>query len=426
MSFPVLTVENLGKCYVAYPSNLHRFAEWFGFKSPHKPEFWAVRNVSFSLRAGEALALIGQNGAGKSTLLKLITGTIRPTTGKVHVAGRISAILELGLGFNPELTGRENVYLAGGLMGFSVRELNAFVPEIQEFAELGEFFDQPLRVYSSGMRARLAFAVATCVRPNVLIVDEVLSVGDAAFQRKCFRRIEEYLSAGTALLFVSHNLETVKKLCDRALFLKGGLVEQLGPAKQVCDEYERYLFGGPRTTQAAQLAPKAETCRFDPSLVASCEMIYGNGKADIEACWLADVKGRRINVVESGIPFRWCYRVRFHEHVARPIFAMMLKTCEGVALYGVDSKHLKIDSGNFEAGDVVEVEFTLKNPLAPGVYYLNCGVRLDNYDRVEFLSRRVDAALLRVVSAPSSTVATGLTELNAMLSLNKTKTLSYG
>ncbi len=422
MSDPVLTVEGVGKCYAAYSSNLHRFAEWFGLPSRHKREFWAVREVSFSLQRGEALALIGQNGAGKSTLLKLITGTVRPTTGRVHVAGRISAMLELGLGFNPEFSGRQNVYLAGGLMGFSVRELDALIPGIQEFSELGEFFDQPLRVYSSGMQARLAFAVATCVRPEILIVDEVLSVGDAAFQRKCFQRIESYLADGTALLFVSHNLEVVKTLCNQALFLREGKVAAFGSAKQVCDEYERYLFGD-RNREKAHLSSistvKPEATKFDPSLNVSCEMVYGNGIADIESCWLADISGRQINVVESGTPFCWCYRVRFNEEVDNPVFAMMLKTREGVALYGVDSRILGIERRRFRAGEVVEINFALTNPLAPGIYYLNCGVRVDKADSVEFLSRRVDAAILRVTSNANSTAAVGMVEMQAKMALSK-------
>ena len=212
----VVRVESVGKCYSTYASNLARFGRWFGLPARAVREFWAVRDVSFALERGEALGLIGQNGAGKSTLLKLIAGVVRPTTGAVVVAGRVGAILELVLGFNPDLNGRLNARLAGGLMGLATAELDTLMPQIEEFAEIGEFFDQPLRVYSSGMQMRLAFAVATAVRPDVLIVDEVLSVGDSYFQHKSFDRIRQFRQQGTSLLLVSHGMGDVRALCDRA------------------------------------------------------------------------------------------------------------------------------------------------------------------------------------------------------------------
>ena len=187
MSDLVLNISGLGKCYASYRNNLARFAQWFGFPARHTHEYWALRDVNFTLRRGEALAFIGQNGAGKSTLLKLITGTVRPSTGSVTIHGRISAILELGLGFNPDFTARQNVYLAGGLMGLSTAELTDLMPDIENFAEIGDFFDQPLRIYSSGMNARLAFALATAVRPDVLIVDEVPKCRRQLFSAQKFR-----------------------------------------------------------------------------------------------------------------------------------------------------------------------------------------------------------------------------------------------
>lgn len=417
----VLSVHNLGKAFRLYRSEWHRFARWFGLPVKPAEETWVLRHVSFDIRSGEAIGIVGQNGAGKSTLLKIITGTLRPSEGQVQVHGRIAAILELGMGFNPELTGRQNVRHAAGLMGFSLEQIEAAMPDIEAFAEIGEYFDQPVRTYSTGMQMRLAFAVATAWRPEILIVDEALSVGDAAFQRKCFQRLEIYRRANTTLLFVSHDIETVKKICDRAIFLKEGRVAALGPAKQVCDEYERYLFGAHKTVgateRAAAAVPEKENARFDPTLVASCEQVYGNGKAHIEACWLADVSGRRINIVESGVPFRWCYRVRFDEAVCEPVFAMMLKTREGITLYGTDSRELDVEPRRFQRDDRVEISFLLSNPLAPGTYYLNCGVRLHTETGVEFLSRRVDAAILRVTKGSKNTVAVGLVEMQAKLTI---------
>lgn len=418
-----ITVSNLGKAYKHYPHRWSRLLEWVQpVNKPRHQLKWVLQNVSFTVQPGEAVGLVGVNGAGKSTMLKMITGTVQPTTGSVQVSGRIAALLELGMGFHSDFTGRQNVFMAGQLLGYSLDEISALMPEIEAFAEIGDYIDQPVRVYSSGMQVRLAFAVSTAVRPDVLIVDEALSVGDAAFQRKCFQRIEGFRSAGTTLLFVSHDIETVKKLCDRAIFIKEGRLDQWGPAKQVCDEYERYMFSGCRSTSStvplANTKRAADVTRFDPSLIASCELTYGNGKADIEACWLLDTSGNQINVVESGTSFRWCYRVRFHEDVNKPIFAMMIKTKEGVALYGVDSNKLMSESRYFQAGEVVDVDFTFENPLAPGVYYLNCGLRMDNPNGVEFLSRRIDSAILRVTSGLSSTAVVGTIELSASLAIS--------
>jgi lipopolysaccharide transport system ATP-binding protein len=214
-----LHVQNVGKRYTRYRSNLALFASWLGFPVTHTHEFWALRDFSLTLHAGEALACIGQNGAGKSTLLKLVSGTVLPSRGHISVAGRVAAILELGLGFNLELTGRQNVHHAGGLRGFSPTQVEELIPDIEAFAELGEFFDEPLRVYSSGMQARLAFSLVTAVRPDLLIVDEILSVGDAYFQHKSFQRIRRFKDEGTAILFVSHSMADVRALCDRVILL---------------------------------------------------------------------------------------------------------------------------------------------------------------------------------------------------------------
>lgn len=419
----MITVSNIGKAYKQYPNRWSRVVEWLDPRNKQRHQLhWVLQDISFTIQAGEAVGIVGVNGAGKSTLLKMITGTTHPTTGSVQITGRVAALLELGMGFHPEFTGRQNVVMAGQLLGYTIDEIMELMPQIEAFAAIGDYIDQPVRIFSSGMQVRLAFAVSTASRPDVLIVDEALSVGDAAFQRKCFQKIETYRAEGTTLLFVSHDIETVKKLCDRALFIKEGRLAQWGAARQVCDEYERYLFGNrpnlSASSQTTHPVPATESAQLDPALVASCEMIYGSGKADIEACWLEDTSGRRINVIESGTRFKWRYRVRFHEDVIKPIFAMMLKSREGIALYGTDSKHLNAQHDNFHAGDVVEVDFTLESPLAQGLYYLNCGVRLDNPEGVEFLSRRVDSAIMRVSSSPSSTVAVGMIELEARLAFS--------
>jgi lipopolysaccharide transport system ATP-binding protein len=415
-----LTVSDLGKAFRSYRSEWQRVLSWLGFSVKPTAEHWVLRGVAFSVAAGEAVAIVGQNGAGKSTLLKLITGTLRTSEGNVQINGRVAAILELGMGFNPELTGRQNALHAGGLMGFDRRALQTVMPAIETFADIGEYFDQPIRTYSSGMQVRVAFAVATAFRPEILIIDEALAVGDAAFQRKCFQRIEAFRADGTTLLFVSHDLETVKKICSRAVFLRNGQLVRFGPAKQVCDDYEQHLFGG-KIRPAAAFTAGPERARFDPALVAaSCEVIYGDGRADIQSCRIESGQGERINVVANDQPFVWRYDVKFNDVVDDPIFAMLVKTREGITVYGVDSKQLEAPRRTYLPGEVIDVRFELSNRLAPGIYYLNCGVRLDQPDRIEFVSRRVDAALVKIVDSSPSTIIVGLVDMEANLVLAST------
>jgi lipopolysaccharide transport system ATP-binding protein len=410
-----LRLNNIGKAYKRYHRKYGRFAEWLGFGIHHELQ-WVLEGFTFDVEPGEFVGIVGINGAGKSTLLKIITGTTSPTRGSVEVDGRISALLELGMGFHPEFTGRENACMNALLSGYDKSAIEAGMDEIEKFAEVGDYFDQPMRTYSTGMHVRVAFSVATAFRPDILIVDEALSVGDASFQRKCFKRIEKFRAQGTTLLLVSHDLETIKKMCDRALFIREGTLARLGPAKTVCDEYEKYLFGG-RSQSVSSPQRENSAARFDPALVTHCEQVYGEGQAVIERCRIEDRSGRPINVVESGEPFVWRYRVCFHIDVPEPIFAMMIKTREGVSIYGTDTTRLENFSGGFMAGDRIEVAFELNNTLAPGIYYLNCGVRMDTEQGVVFLSRRMDAAILRVSFSSTTTVITGLTDMAASLSI---------
>lgn len=360
MSGPVLVVEGVGKCYAAYPSNLHRFAEWFGVTSAHKSEFWAVREVSFSLQRGEALALIGQNGAGKSTLLKLITGTVRPTTGKIHVVGRIGAILELGLGFNPEFTGRQNVYLAGGLMGFAGRELETLIPGIQEFAELGEFFDQPLRVYSSGMQARLAFAVATCVRPEILIVDEVLSVGDSYFQHKSFDRIRTFKEQGTALLFVSHDMGAVKSLCERVILLDQGRVLKDGLPDEVVDYYNALVA----EKENAKLTIEQRRAKGGWLLTRS-----GSGEARVKTLRLVDAEsGDEVATARVGQRLCLIAEVEIVAPIPRLVLGYMLRDKYGHVVWGTNTWHTQQILTDLQPGDLVIYQLAFTCTLGPGSY----------------------------------------------------------
>ncbi|API86349.1 ABC transporter ATP-binding protein [Francisella uliginis] len=238
----LLKVENVSKAFYSYRSELARFARWFGFKTKACSAKWVLRDINFEINKGEAIGILGVNGAGKSTLLKLITGTLVPTQGAIHVKGRISAMLELGMGFNPDLTGRSNVIHSAGMMGFSTEQILSKIDEIEDFADIGEYFDQPVRMYSSGMQMRVAFAVATAFRPDVLIVDEALSVGDVSFQSKCLIRINQFVAAGTTLLIVSHDIPTLTRFCTKGLLLKDGQVLEYGSIDRVCDVYTNMLI----------------------------------------------------------------------------------------------------------------------------------------------------------------------------------------
>jgi len=251
-----ITVTNLGKAYKQYPNRWSRLAEWVlpGSKPRHSLK-WVMQGVSFSVQPGEAVGIIGINGAGKSTLLKMITGTTQPTTGSVHITGRIAALLELGMGFHPDFTGRQNAFMAGQLLGYSVEEIAHLMPDIEAFAEIGDYIDQPVRVYSSGMQMRLAFSVATAHRPDVLVVDEALSVGDAYFQHKSFDRIRAFRKQGTTLLIVSHDKAAIQSICDHAILLNGGKLAMAGQPEAVMDYYNAMLADHQNQTVKQEILP---------------------------------------------------------------------------------------------------------------------------------------------------------------------------
>ncbi len=237
----VLEVNNISKSFKDYSSELKRIFSWFGFGFKPKEEHHILKNISFSITAGEAVGIVGQNGAGKSTLLKIITGTLKPSEGSIHINGRISAILELGMGFHPDLTGRQNAYHSAGIMGFTQNQIDEMMDDIEAFAEIGEYFDQPVRLYSSGMQVRVAFSIATSYTPEILIIDEALSVGDAYFQHKSIERIRGLQAKGTTLLFVSHDKNAIQSICNRAILLEKGTVTKDGKPEEVMDYYNALI-----------------------------------------------------------------------------------------------------------------------------------------------------------------------------------------
>jgi lipopolysaccharide transport system ATP-binding protein len=352
-----LVVENVGKAFVKYRSELQRFARWFGFSVTPLVEQWAVRNVTFRVDQGESVGIIGQNGAGKSTILKMVTGTTRPTEGRISVHGRVSALLELGLGMNPELTGRENAIHAAGLMGIPQKMIQELLPAIEAFAEIGEYFDQPMRTYSSGMQMRVAFSVATAMRPDFLIVDEALSVGDAYFVHKCTRRIRDFREAGTALLIVSHDATAIQTLCDRAILLHGGRMILDGDPQEVFDYYNALIAERENRT--------VRTTRSDHGRVVTES---GSREAVMEQLELLDATGQRVEYVGVGQPVVLRARIRVKQPIDRLVYGYMIRDRLGQPVFGTNTHHTDQACLNLNPGD--EVEFLVEFPMnvGPGSY----------------------------------------------------------
>ena len=343
MSTLALQVRNVGKSFRDYGSEWRRFGSWFGLRSPHIKDHWVLRNVSFSVHAGEALGIVGQNGAGKSTLLKIITGTLGATEGDVLANGRVTAILELGMGFDPNLTGRQNSEHVAGLMGFSRAQIDALLPQVEAFAEIGAYFDEPVRTYSSGMQMRVAFSLATASRPDVLIVDEALAVGDAYFVHKCFKRIRSFRDQGTTLLIVSHDKSAVQALCGRAIMIDQGRMVADGTPQEVLDFYNALISEKENSTVR-------QTRQEDGTAVT----VSGTGEAVIDAIWLEDVAGNRVEFVGVGDPVELVIRVRVNSAVARLVIGYMIRDRLGQAMFGTNSFYTDQVIEDAQAGDVFE------------------------------------------------------------------------
>lgn len=406
-----IKVENLSKCYQIYDQPRDRLKQFIlprlqrtagmGAKQYFR-EFWALKDVSLEVKKGETVGIIGRNGSGKSTLLQLICGTLNPTSGSVQTVGRVAALLELGSGFNPEFTGRENVYMNASVLGLSNDEIDARFDEIAAFADIADFLEQPVKTYSSGMVVRLAFAVAINVAPEILIVDEALAVGDAAFQRKCMRKIGELSEAGVTLLFVSHDMEAVKKTCSRAIYLVGGSSVEFGTAKQVCISYERDLFGASRKAETSQTEAQInsagqERAVVDHDLLQTNEKTYGDGRAEIFDIVIKNQHQKQTNVLNPNAPYTLSYRAVFMAPVSLPVFGMMITNREGVCIFGTNTQKHPVSRRHFDNGDEVRVEFHITNHLGPGIFYLTCGIHTtDHSDGLIYLQRRMDVLIFKV------------------------------
>lgn len=386
------------------------------------PAFFALRDVDLEVRHNETVGIVGRNGSGKSTLLQVIAGTVTPTVGRVSVEGRVAALLELGTGFNPDFTGRENVELNAAILGLTEDETAARFDAIASFADIGDFIEQPVHTYSSGMYVRLAFAVAINVDAEVLIVDEALSVGDEAFQRKCFARLERFREEGGTILFVSHSAAAVVELCDRAVLLDRGRLVMTGTPKAVVGAYHRLISGaapvdpeaagesGGSAGAAAGAPAPAEAGEYDATLVPRSTLAYDTYGAEIRAARLVTPAGRQVNVLEPRGEYVYEYEVAFSEDRSDVRFGMMVRSITGLEIGGAVSALPKAALGKVTAGSVVRVRFRFRCHLAATTYFLNAGVLGRVADGEAFLHRVIDLLMFRVLPDPES-LATGIADL---------------
>ncbi len=391
----LVLVQNVSKLYRLYRRPADRLRELLPGVAPAHRDFWALRDISFEVERGETLGLVGPNGCGKSTLLQMVSGILQPTTGRVVTRGRIAALLELGAGFNPEFSGRENVYLNGEIMGLSRAEIDRAMPSIEAFAEIGEFLERPVKEYSSGMYVRLAFSTAIHVDPEILIVDEALAVGDAVFANRCVRKFQELRERKVTVLFVSHDLGLVKQLSDRAMLLLGGRIEAAGAPNDVINRYIGLVL--------EKQAPQTRQERLRSSFR------HGDGTSEIVGIQMLNAHGEETASIASGEPVTVRVQARFHRAVSDPMVGILVRTRIGMDVYGTNTRIEHTDLGNFEAGQLLEVDFGLECWLTPQQYTLTAATQNADGSSHDWLD---DAIAFEVVD---QRVAAGVANLRAKI-----------
>lgn len=353
----ILSVQNIRKTYLDYESNIKRFASWFSKNKEEKNVKTVLKDVSFDVGAGEVVGLIGQNGAGKSTLLKIISRTLKPSSGRVTSGAKISSILELGMGFHGDLTGRQNAYQSCSLMGYSKEQIDEIITYIEDFAEIGEYFDYPVRIYSSGMQMRLAFSVVTANRPDILIIDEALSVGDVYFQHKSFDKIKEFKSLGTTLIIVSHDSGAIKSICDRVILLEKGQILKDGEPEAVLDYYNA-LISKKQDVQISQIALQN----------GKTATVSGNKKACIKNVEILDAAGKKIQNLEVGKKIKLKVTVQANENLPSLVLGYQIKNRFSQVVYGTNTYHLKQALKNLKKGEEYDFSFEFDANLGVGSF----------------------------------------------------------
>lgn len=447
----VIRTAGLSKCYNIYDQPRNRLLQglqalWRG-KTQYARKFWALSDISFEVKRGECLGILGRNGAGKSTLLQLIAKTLEPTSGAVEVKGMVAALLELGSGFNPEFTGRENVYLNASILGLRDEEIERKFDDIAAFADIGDFIEQPVKTYSSGMMMRLAFAVQTAVEPDILIVDEALAVGDARFQKKCFDRMYRLRENGGTILFVTHDSGTVVQICDRAMILDSGRLYSEGDPQTMARVYHRLLFGSPeqveivdavgtpvssKTGDSATLKDlpcvrEEETRSQTPVMhYSQKEVRYGSREIEIIDIGIRDKQGQRVTLLESHHDYDFYCIVRYNHDVHESVvFGFIVSNVKGLEIYGTKSGLYNLYLRPGYRGGEFECTMSLKAALVPGAYFLTVAIARSEEttsDKEDFFDYRFDALEFHIIGNPR-VFTTSLVDLNARLACTERATV---
>ena len=412
---PALRVDNVSKQYRTYARPGDRLKESLtrGRLRRHK-EFWALQDVSFEVEKGATVGIVGPNGCGKSTLLQIIAGTLEPTSGEVLHHGRIAALLELGAGFDPEFTGVENIYLNASLLGFSRRQTDALFPHIERFAEIGPFLYQPVKTYSSGMYVRVAFAIASSVEPEILLVDESLAVGDSVFQHRCLRRIHELQECGTTVLFVSHDLAAVRALCSRAILLNNGRVLADGAPPDVLNCYQKIIMERERAYEAeAENTGDREPVSGEEFEPPAFTYRHGNRIAEIVAAELVDTAGRRIQIMDTGKPVVMRVAVRTNAPVEDPVIGFLIRNRHGISAFGTNTKEQQIEFGVVQRGEILEATFAFDCWLGIDEYSISCAVHSRDGEAYDWMDG------VRFFRVTSLTLTEGIANLHAAASTRR-------
>lgn len=404
-----IRVKNVSKKYKIYNHAKDKLKEtFFNGKKIYHNEFWALKSVSFDVTRGKTVGIIGRNGSGKSTILQVICGTLSSTQGQIEINGRISALLELGTAFNPEFTGRDNIYTYCAVMGLSKKEIDERFKEIEEFAEIGEFIDKPVRTYSSGMYVRLAFSAAINVNPDILIVDEALAVGDIGFQRKCYRKFEEFKEKGVTIILVTHDVSAIKQYTDYAILMDKGKVYSIGDSNTIVNQYTNLMASESNTVSIS-----------DRNAETSSEYRYGSGKGEIYEFDILDEKICSKNAFISGEAIIVKYKVKFNENIKNPIYAMTIKTKSGLEIYGTNTMYEQFQFESVKKGEIKEVEFSIKNlNLGIGDYFISLGVVEMLDSNISPIDRRYDVINFKMIPSDKSF---GLINLNSNIKVKKLK-----
>lgn len=421
----VISIEGVSKCFEMYAQPRDRLLQFLARdRKKYYQEFWALKDVSFSVQKGETVGILGRNGSGKSTLLQIIAGTLGATSGVVRTNGVLAALLELGSGFNPEFSGRENIFLNGAILGLSREDMEAKFDKIASFADIGAHLDQPVKTYSSGMAVRLAFAVQACIEPQVLIVDEALSVGDEKFQRKCFDYIERLRGGGCSILLVTHSTSTVEKFCQRGVLLHQGRVHGIGPAKEIVDQYHALLYSDEKA-YVRYLNQAKEACDPDAIIENNDDNVANENKQDesnlralIRGWEVLGCDGERRDIFRVGDRARVRFHVDVFDFIEEIQGGVLIRTIEGVGVFGTSTLYHNKNCKNVRGGESLTFEFDIDLRLCSGAYFITLAIAESiSHDDMAYLDRKTDIAVLKI--SQTKTMCSGIAALECSISVSR-------